>query len=271
MSRVGYRKHVKNLDKPYKYASLLADIEKILQENKYHSTYGAKRMYEKLQLDYDCPYSYTTVAKVMRLHGYLHSANKPKGLTVVDKKAQKAEDLVHRDFTATKPCEKTVTDMTEFKASDGKLYVSALFDCFDSVCLGLSIDTNMRTELALETYFNAMATYDLRKAITHSDRGGQYTSQKFKAMLKENGIIQSMNSAGGRCHDNAKCESMWARAKDEIGALYNVKTIPCAQLKCIIEDYFLCYWNEQRICSAIGGMPPMVKRGAYFEKMMDAA
>ena len=80
-----------------------------------------------------------------------------------------------------------------------------------------------------------------------------------------------MNSEAGRCHDNAKCESMWARAKSELFAIYNFKKLTKRQAKAIIYDYFIDYWNYRRICSAIGGIPPIVKRNAYLLKQLDLA
>jgi transposase InsO family protein len=109
----------------------------------------------------------------------------------------------------------------------------------------------------------------MRGTISHSDRGSQYTSYEFRKTIEEIGIIQSMNSAAGRCHDNAKCESMWARGKCEIMACFNTKKMTCEELKQLIFRYYMSYWNYRRICSAIGGVPPMVKRGAYYEKLAD--
>ncbi|MEF9864763.1 MAG: DDE-type integrase/transposase/recombinase, partial [Christensenellaceae bacterium] len=144
-----------------------------------------------------------------------------------------------------------------------------LFDCYDNMCLGIALADNMRTELCIQTYSQATENYDLRGAISHSDRGSQYTSEAFRQTLTSMGIIQSMNSAAGRCHDNAKCESMWARGKEEIMACYNVKKMTCRQLKQVLSYYYTIYWNYHRICSAIGGMPPVVKRGAFLEMMAD--
>ncbi len=62
--------------------------------------------------------------------------------------------------------------------------------------------------MVIRSYQHALEQHDLEGCLTHSDRGSQYTSHKFKDFCKKNGMIQSMNSAGGRCHDNAKCESM---------------------------------------------------------------
>ncbi len=112
---------------------------------------------------------------------------------------------------------KCVTDITEIKASNGKLYVSAIFDCFDASVVGLAMDTNMKAPLCVQTLENAIKAHpDIRGAVIHSDRGSQYTSQKYRDAACQYGIRQSMNSAGGRCHDNARCESMWTRMKSEL-------------------------------------------------------
>lgn len=266
----GYARYTQGLVKPYKYAKLLASIKAILAEDVFNKTYGKRRIFEKLELDYDCPYSYNTVAKVMRENGLLHYSNKPKGLTKADKAAKKSDNLLGRDFSADAPNKKTVTDITEWIACDGKVYQSSIFDCYDNMCLGLSLADNMRTELCIETFMQADKRYDLQGAISHSDRGSQYTSETFRQTLASLGIIQSMNSAAGRCHDNAKCESMWARGKEEIMACFNTKKMTCEQLKQLIFSYYMDYWNNRRICSAIGGMPPAIKRGAYYEKLADS-
>jgi transposase InsO family protein len=207
----------------------------------------------------------------MRENGLLHKPNKPKGLTKADKAAQKSDNLLNQDFSSEEPNKKTVPDITEFEGCDGKLYTSAVFDCFDNACLGLSMAGNMRKELVIETFTQAAGQHDLRGVIGHSDRGSQYTSEDFRAVLRELKIIQSMNGVAGRCLDNAKCESMWARGKCEIEACYDTKRMTCEELKALIFRYYMSYWNNRRICSAIGGVPPMVKRGVYYEKLIDEA
>ena len=166
-----------------------------------------------------------------------------------------------------------VTDMTEIKASDGKLYVSAIFDCYDLAVLGLAMDTNMKATLCDKTLDNAYRAYPmLRGAIIHSDRGTQYTSELYRKAISKYGILQSMNSAGGRCHDNARCESMWARFKEELlYGRYDTTAMTVEQLKTLIWRYFISYWNNRRICSANGGLPPMVKRQQYYDSLLEAA
>ena len=81
-----------------------------------------------------------------------------------------------------------------------------------------------------------------------------------------------MNSAGGRCHDNAKCESMWARMKEElIYGRINTEDYTVEELKIMVWRYFMSYWNNRRICSANGGLPPSVKRARYYESVSLAA
>ena len=113
---------------------------------------------------------------------------------------------------------------------------------------------------------------EIRGAIVHSDRGSQYTSAAYRAAIQKYGIVQSMNSAGGRCHDNARCESMWARMKTELlYDRYDTKQMEVEELKVLIWRYFLSYWNNRRICSANGGLPPIVKRKQYYETLEVAA
>lgn len=199
---------------------------------------------------------------------------KPNGITKADREAMKLDDLLKREFKADKPCEKCVTDITEIKGKDGKLYTSVIFDCFDLTALGLPMDTNMKTELCVETVKNAVKSYpELRGAILHSDRGSQYTSEKYRETLKHVGFVQSMNSAGGRCHDNARCESMWARMKEELFYSRNRKSenYTVVELKTMIWRYYMSYWNNRRICSANGGLPSAVKRKQYYESLVSAA
>jgi len=267
----GYKKYVASLTKPYKYAALLAEIKAVIAENEFNRTYGKQRMHEELRLNYECRYSYNTVAKIMRNNGLLQKKNRPKGLTKADKQAQKSENLLKRDFTVSAPNQKTVGDIKEWAACDGKLYTSAVFDCYDNMCLGLVIGANMQAELVDDTFKQAAGRHPLRGAIAHSDRGSQYTSELVRNTLNRLGIVQSMNGAAGRCHDNAKCESMWGRGESEISTIYDTRKLTCAELKRLLFRYYMGYWNNQRICSAIGGMPPALKRAAYYEKQTACA
>ena len=249
----------------------------ILEEDDCNDTYGRIRMYQALMLkqpeNVDIP-SERTVYRVMEDIGISHHPRrKPNGITKADRQARKSEDLLKRDFKSEEPLVKCVTDITEIKASDGKLYVSAVFDCFDSSVVGLAMDTNMRAPLCARTLENAAKTYPgIHGAIIHSDRGSQYTSQLYRDVIRKYGIRQSMNSAGGRCHDNARCESMWARMKSELlYDRYDTEKMSTDELKTLIWRYFISYWNNRRICSSNGGLPPMIKRQRYYDSLKEAA
>ena len=90
--------------------------------------------------------------------------------------------------------------------------------------------------------------------------------------VAEYGIHQSMNSAGGRCRDNARCGSMWARMKEElICGRHKTERMTVEELKTLIFRYFISYWNNRRICSTNKGLPPMVRRQRYYESPDSAA
>ena len=216
----------------------------IVNEDECNDTYGRMRMYQALKLkhkddDLNIP-GERTVYRIMNEIRLTHKPRrKPNGIT------------------------------TEIKASDGKLYISAMFDCFDAFVLGLAIDDNMKAGLSVNTINNAVKMHpEIRGIKCHSDRGSQYTSELYRAALRDNQIIQSMNIAGGRCHDNARCESMWARMKEELFYSRNRKSehYTRAELKTMIWRYYMSYWNNRRICSANDGLPPAVKRSLYYQK-----
>ena len=104
--------------------------------------------------------SEATVYRVMTAIGITHRPNrKPNVITKADREARKSDDLLKRDFKADKPFSKCVTDITEVKTKNGKLYVSAIFDCYDLTAVGLSMDDNMRAELCAATVENTAAAY----------------------------------------------------------------------------------------------------------------
>lgn len=277
VSRQGFYQYLANKERPWKYQSLADAMLEILSEDECNDTYGRIRMYQALNLkqpeNVKIP-SERTVYRIMEEIGICHQpGRKPNGITKADREARKSEDLLKRDFHAKEPLKKCVTDITEIKASDGKLYVSAVFDCFDSSVLGLAMDTTMKATLCVQTLENTAKAYPgICGAIIHSDRGSQYTSQLYRDVIRRYGIRQSMNSGSGRCHDNARCESMWARMKTELlYERYDTEKMTIDELKTIIWRYFISYWNNRRICSANGGLPPMLKRQQYYDSLKEAA
>ena len=267
---------MKNRNNPYKYQDLLNEMLAILAEDEYNDTYGRVGMYQALEFrkeqgvkDIHIP-SENTVKNVMIENNLIHKPyRKPNGITKADRNARKSDDKLKRDFYSDIPNKKAITDITEIPAKDGKCYVSVTFDCFDKLALGISISDNMRANLCAETLRNAIIAHpDLKGAIVHSDRGSQYTSATYREEIRKSGIIQSMNSDGGRCHDNARCESRWAKMKEEVFYSRNRKSqdYTISELKSMIWRYFMSYWNNRRICSG-SGLPPAEKRRRYYQSL----
>ena len=113
---------------------------------------------------------------------------KPSGITRADREARKSDDLLKRDFSSKEPLKKCVTDITEISAKDGKLYVSAIFDCFDAAVP----DTSMKAALCERTLENAVRAYPaLKGAVIHSDRGTRYTSEPIAGRLQNTAFFKN--------------------------------------------------------------------------------
>ncbi len=131
VSRQGFYRCLLNKDRPWKYEGLANAMREILSEDECNDTYGRIRMYQALQAKKPegvrIP-GERTVYRVMKKMGiHHHPKHKPNGITKADRQARKSDDLLKRDFKSDKPLEKCITDITEIKAKDGKLYVSAIF------------------------------------------------------------------------------------------------------------------------------------------------
>ena len=148
VSRQGFYKYLAHKDRPWKYQDLADAIRAIHTEDEYNDTYGRIRMYQALLLKKPEGLKIPSERTVYRDMDEIGLSHRPKrksnGITRTDWEARKLDDLLRRDFKSNKPLEKCVTGITEIKAKDGKLYVSAIFDCFDSSVLGLAMETNMK-------------------------------------------------------------------------------------------------------------------------------
>ena len=180
--------YLKRKKKPWKYQPLADAMLKIHAADEENADYGRIRMLQALQYQKEIGKlgevtipSEGTVCKIMEQINLIHRPKrKPNGITKADREARKSDDLLKRDFTADASLKKCVTDITEIKAKDGKLYVSAIFDCYDLMPNGLAMADHMRAELCCETLKNANLRYpEIRGAIVHSDRGSQYTSSAY--------------------------------------------------------------------------------------------
>ena len=169
-----------------------------------------------------------------------------------------AENLLARNFYATKPNEKWATDVTEFKVvgSKKKLYLSAIIDLYDRSIVAYIISTRNDNDLVFRTYELAISNNPGATPILHSDRGFQYTSKVFQVKLKEANITQSMSRVG-RCIDNGPTEGFWGIIKSEM--YYLNKFHSHKELKEAIEDY-INFYNNERLQERFNDMTPMEVR-----------
>ncbi len=123
------------------------------------------------------------------------------------------DDLVQRDFTADAPNQLWLTDITEHHTDEGKLYLCAIKDVFSARIVGYSIDSRMKTRIAVDALSSAVARRGgpapVAGCTVHSDRGSQFRSRRFVEELKHQGLTGSMGRVGA-AGDNAAMESFFA-------------------------------------------------------------
>lgn len=261
ISESGYYRWLKNKSKPSSRQLLSVEMKKIIDEHPDNDNYGVLRMRIALEQN-GITVSKRTVSRAMSEMGLLHKRRKPHGITKATTEIQERENLIRRDFSANMSLKKVVSDITEIQCSDGKLYVSAVLDCFNGEILALAMDDNMKKELCVKTIEQMKEQYGkrLQGMIFHSDRGSQYTSEAFKAALKSCGIIQSLSGVG-HCFDNARMESFWATLKKE--KIYRIAAYKLTreQVKSIVFRYVFVYYNRIRIYTSNPyGLPPVKYR-----------
>ena len=261
ISESGYYRWLKNRGKPTARQLLSVEIQGILDEHPDNDNYGVKRMVTALAKK-GVRVSPRTVYRTMSEMGLLHRRRTPRGITKATTEIQDRENLIKRNFKAEKPLQKLLSDITEIQCYDGKLYVSAVLDCYNGEILAVAMDDNMKKELCIRTIDNLRSQYGkkLKGAIFHSDRGSQYTSEAFRSALKKAKMKQSL-SGTGHCFDNARMESFFATLKKE--KIYRVSAYKLTreQVKSIIFRYIFVYYNRIRISSVNpGGMPPVAYR-----------
>lgn len=169
-----------------------------------------------------------------------------------------AENVLSRDFNATKPNEKWVTDVTEFKIKGikQKLYLCVILDLYDRTVVAYYISTRNDNNLVFKTYELAISLNPGAKPILHSDRGFQFTSKVFQAKLKDAGITQSMSRVG-KCIDNGPVEGFWGIIKSEMYYLNDFNSFD--ELKEAVEKY-IKFYNYERLQERFHDMAPMTVR-----------
>jgi len=168
-----------------------------------------------------------------------------------------AENVLNREFTADRPNEKWLTDVTEFKLTTGKkTYLSAILDLGDNSIVSYVLGTSNNNQLVFDTLDQAIAANTTAKPIFHSDRGFQYTSRIFKCKLDKINAVQSMSRVN-RCIDNGPMEGFWGTLKAEMYYLRKFNTYE--ELEQAIDEY-IEFYNTKRLQKKLKGMTPIEYR-----------
>jgi len=178
-----------------------------------------------------------------------------------------AGNVLNRDFTASKPNEKWLTDITYVATWEGWLYVVVILDLFSRKIVGYAMADHLRAELVVSAL--RMALMRGRTIIgeiwLHSDRGVQFASSEFRDALSLAGIGQSM-SGKGDCWDNAPCESWFGKLKTEwIDPHGMYATRKEAETK--IMEYIEMFYNSERLHQALGYQTPNEVETKYRDAM----
>ena len=217
-------------------------------------TYGVPRMHAELAARRTLV-GRKRVARLMHRCG-LQGVMRRKGTftTVRDRDAQRAPDLVSRNFIAPGPDRLWVADITYIPTWAGFLYLAIVLDAWSRRVVGWAMETHLRTELVLQAL--NMALYQRRpsEVIHHSDQGCQYTSIAFGKRCDEAGVRPSMGSVGD-AYDNALCESFFATLECELLDRQRFGTPGAARFA--VFDFIEGWYNPHRLHSGLGYLSPI--------------
>jgi putative transposase len=220
--------------------------------------YGSPRIHRDLrESGEEC--SVHRVARIMRQSGLRARFGYRKPRFCAGKPAWVAPNQLAQEFTAAKPDQVWVTDITYIRTYEGFLYLAVVIDLFSRMVVGWSMKASMERELVLDALL--MAVRRRRPAqplIIHSDQGAQYGSDDWARFCKAHNISPSM-SRRGNCYDNAAAESFFSSLKKERvrRTIYPTRHVARADLF----DYIEVFYNRTRRHSHLGQVSP-----AAFEK-----
>ena len=244
-------------------ADLREEIERVWKENK--AVYGAYKVWRQLNRE-EISVARCTVERLMGQMGLQGAVRgrRYKKTTIADESATRPMDLVGRDFTAQRPNQLWVADLTYVATWAGFVYVAFITDVFSRKIVGWRVSNSLRSDLALDALEQALhARSDLAGLVHHSDMGVQYLSIRYTERLAEAGIEPSVGSIGDS-YDNALAETVNGLFKTEIiypnGPWRNLEEVEFATLEWV--DWF----NNRRLLGPIGDIPPVEFEQMYYER-----
>jgi transposase InsO family protein len=238
--------------------------------NENHAVYGAEKVWRQLGRE-KVAVARCTVERLMRGMG-LRGAVRGRAFkitTVVDEIAIRPPDLVDREFTASRPNQLWVGDITYVATWLGFAYVAFVIDVFSRRIVGWRVSSSLRSDLALDALEQALhARPGAAGAVVHTDRGSQYTSIRYTERLAAAGLERSVGSVGDS-YDNALAESINGLYKTEViwrrGPWRTIDAVEYATLVWV--DWF----NNRRLLEPLGYVPPAEFEEAYYRGQQDQA
>jgi putative transposase len=242
------------LNRPDRYSEVKEVIQQIFDEH--HSRYGYRRITLELR-NRGIKLNHKTVRRLMIEMGLKCLVRMKKYRSYRGKVGNIAPNILERDFKATQPNEKWVTDVTEFHLYGEKLYLSPILDLYNGEIIAYNLESRPIYPLVskmLDKAFEQLKDGDF--PILHSDQGWHYQMKQYQYALKEQGITQSM-SRKGNCLDNAVIENFFGLLKSEL--LYLEEFDSMEHFKQEVENY-IHYYNHKRIKAKLKGMSPVQYR-----------
>ena len=262
LPRSTYYYQLKQLDRLDKDKNLKAEIQVIFTEHR--GNYGYRRMTLELR-NRGYMVNHKRVQRLMKVLGLsARIRRKRKYSSYQGEIGKKADNLIQRQFEATKPMEKCYTDVTEFAipASSQKLYLSPVLDGFNSEIIAYNLSTSPNLEQVEAMLNQAFSEDHYTNTILHSDQGWQYQHQYYHHFLEGKGIQPSM-SRKGNSPDNGMMESFFGILKSEMFYGYEKTFHSLEQLEQAIVDY-IDYYNNKRIKVKLKGLSPVQYRTKSF-------
>jgi len=247
-------------------AELKAEIQRVFDEN--FSVYGADKLWRQLRREgFDV--GRDQVARLMKEMGLVGvRREKSKRTTLAAQSGPRPADLVERDFSAEAPNRLWVSDLTYVWTIRGFCYVAFVIDAFSRMIVGWKVSTSLRSDLALDALEMAIwRRRDLAGLVHHSDRGVQYLAIRYTERLAEAGAVASVGSRGDS-YDNALAETVNGLFKTEV--IRRQKSWRSAEQVELATAQWVEWWNERRLHSACGFVPPAEFEDAYY-RQQDAA
>jgi|LSQX01.3.fsa_nt_gb transposase InsO family protein len=226
--------------------------------NKNFSCYGYRRIKQVLERCHSTIISEKVIRRIMKEEGLRpHLKARAKYSSYMRSEDREMPNLLQRDFSAEQPNRKWVTDITEFKIPDGKVYLSAIIDCYDGYVVGHAVGTSPTAELANTSLKEAIGQLPVgeENTVIHSDRGGHYFWPEWVKMTQENGLKRSMSRKACTA-DNAACEGFFGRMKMECFYGKSFTGFTPKQFKDYLKKYIRWY-NRDRVKSRLNGLSPV--------------